>query len=212
MPISGSEINKKKKVKKRKHQKEVELKELNREWLKEAPYRRLTNDQYAFLELADFNGYMNILSISGKDIQSMGNDEIQYTLQGFLKWLTQFPHDFTIETTKLPTNTDSQVERMRYLLQEIRAKEKEEHNERKLNQLKDRESLLINAINNQLAVKKQIYNVEFILFLFGESKEKLIERTRKAKSYGGTNLVIKDISRSTKELILEQFNNMNEKF
>ena len=204
-------LKKKKKSKKEAGKLEKEMPELDNEWLRNAPYKRLTNDTDSFLELIDGYGYMNILTIVGKDIESMGNAEIQNTLVGFQEWLTKFSQDFTIEATKLPTNVDSQILDLKKHLEDVRSLMKDERRERIMAQLQDRERILLDAIQNETEVKKQIYNAEYILYIYGENREKLREYTRKAKSYGGNDVQIKDVERYVKEQIIEQFNNMNEK-
>ncbi|MCR1897179.1 hypothetical protein NSA02_10220 [Ligilactobacillus murinus] len=60
-------------------------------------------------------------------------------------------------------------------------------------------------------IQKQIYNSEFILFLYGKTVKELDDLVSKVMSYGNQDFVPKVISRSKKEQILEQINNMNEK-
>lgn len=59
-------------------------------------------------------------------------------------------------------------------------------------------------------IQKQIYNSEFILFLYGKTVKELDDLVSKAMSYGNQDFVPKVISRSKRQ-ILEQINNMNEK-
>ncbi|NBH42122.1 hypothetical protein D3Z31_11300, partial [Lactobacillus murinus] len=66
-------------------------------------------------------------------------------------------------------------------------------------------------IKTELMIQKQIYNSEFILFLYGKTVRELDDLVAKAMSYGNQDFVPKVISRSKKEQILEQINNMNEK-
>ena len=57
----------------------------------------------------------------------------------------------------------------------------------------------------------EVYNTEFILWLFAPSTSEMDELVRKAKTYGNNDFVPQDISVAKKEQIIKQYNNMNEK-
>ena len=79
-------------------------------WLKIAPYKRIIDNKGQYIELADDRGYMQIFEIPGKDIDGLGEEEKQNTLVNYNTWLVQFQYGFSIYTTKLPTNTQNQIE------------------------------------------------------------------------------------------------------
>lgn len=92
-----------------------------------------------------------------------------------------------------------------------KAKLKKTNNQRIRAQLQDQKQILEQNIKTELMIQKQIYNSEFILFLYGKTVKELDDLVSKAMSYGNQDFVPKVISRSKKEQILEQINNMNEK-
>jgi len=96
-------------------------------------------------------------------------------------------------------------------LNRTKAKLKKTNNQRVRAQLQDQKQILEQNIKTELMIQKQIYNSEFILFLYGKTVRELDDLVSKAMSYGNQDFVPKVISRSKKEQILEQINNMNEK-
>ncbi|MFP9032733.1 hypothetical protein [Enterococcus faecalis] len=48
-----------------------------------------------YLELKEY-GYLQMLEIQGKDLNSLGKAEVQRTLLNYYDWLTQFNSDWTI--------------------------------------------------------------------------------------------------------------------
>jgi hypothetical protein len=96
-------------------------------------------------------------------------------------------------------------------LNRTKAKLKKTNNQRIRAQLQDQKQILEQNIKTELMIQKQIYNSEFILFLYGKTVKELDDLVSKAMSYGNQDFVPKVISRSKKEQILEQINNMNEK-
>ncbi|MCW1013450.1 hypothetical protein OJ586_11900, partial [Streptococcus anginosus] len=57
-------------------------------------------------------------------------------------------------------------------------------NSKRYLQLEDREKLLQEQIQVEESIQKEIYNTEFILWLFASTTSELDELVRKAKSYG----------------------------
>ncbi|MEY8736923.1 hypothetical protein AB9M75_06725, partial [Lactobacillus sp. AN1001] len=78
-------------------------------------------------------------------------------------------------------------------------------------QLRDKKNILEQNIKTEVLIQKQIYNSEFILFLYGKTVKELDDIVNKAMNYGNQDFVPKMITRDKKEKILEQINNMNEK-
>lgn len=120
-------------------------------------------------------------------------------------------NDLEIYSTKLPTDTTRQVRYLTSCLNRTKAKLKKTNNQRIRAQLQDQKQILEQNIKTELMIQKQIYNSEFILFLYGKTVKELDDLVSKAMSYGNQDFVPKVISRSKKEQILEQINNMNEK-
>ncbi|MGX9845607.1 hypothetical protein ACR3IL_10025 [Streptococcus iniae] len=173
--------------------------------------KSIINNRQAYIQLVDY-GYLQLMEIPGKDIGSLSYNEIRRTIDNFEKWLSDFKTDIQIETTTLPTNTDTQIMDLRHHLSLVRQeKAKLLADSRRYLQLLDRESLLINEIQVEESIQQEIYNTEFILWLFAPTTTELDDLVRKAKSYGNNDFVPRDITRIKKEQIIKQFNNMNEK-
>ncbi|CQR25130.1 hypothetical protein BN1356_01472 [Streptococcus varani] len=173
--------------------------------------KSIIDNRQAYIQLVDY-GYLQLMEIPGKDLGSLSYNEIRRTIDNFEKWLTDFNADIQIETTTLPTNTDSQIMDLRHHLSLVRQeKAKLLPDSRRYLQLLDRENWLRNEIQVEENIQQEIYNTEFILWLFAPTTTELDDLVRKAKSYGNNDFVPRDITRVKKEQIIKQFNNMNEK-
>lgn len=168
-----------------------------------------TRDEH--IRLVDF-GYLQLLEIPGKDLGSLSHNEILRTINNFEKWLTDFNSNIQIETTTLPTNTDTQISDMKHWLMIVREEKSQvEAGSRHYHQLEDRESRLLDSIQTEENIQKEIYNAEFILWLFAPTTTELDDLVRRAQSYGNNDFVPQKTSRRKKEQIIKQYNNMNEK-
>ena len=173
--------------------------------------KSIINNHQAYIQLVDY-GYLQLMEIPGKDLGSLSYNEIRRTIDNFEKWLTDFNTDIQIETTTLPTNTDTQMMDLRHHLSLVRQeKAKLLPDSRRYLQLHDREMILINELQVEESIQQEIYNTEFILWLFAPTTSELDDLVRKAKSYGNNDFVPQEITRIKKEQIIKQFNNMNEK-
>lgn len=173
--------------------------------------KRIINNHKAYIELVDY-GYLQLMEISGKDLGSLSYNEIQRTLDNFEKWITDFNTNVQIEVTTLPTDTTTQIADLRHYLSLVRQeKAKLSPTSRRYQQLADREGLLINDLQVEESIQQEIYNTEFILWLFAPTTSDMDELVRKAKTYGNNDFVPQDISLAKKEQIIKQYNNMNEK-
>ena len=182
----------------------------NFSWVELTPIKRMQKDRRGYLELKD-GGYMQILEIQGKDLDSLSNAEVQRTLDNFLYWLSVFNEDVTFYTTKLPTDTGGQVAYLKQVLQAVRKEIKGCQNHRRLVQLRDREQLLRASIQTEEQIQQELYNVEFLLFLFAKTPDELDEIVRRAQTSGNRDFVPRVITRKKKIQLLKQFNNMNDK-
>lgn len=173
--------------------------------------KSILNTKDEHISLVDY-GYLQLLEIPGKDLGLLSHNEILRTIYNFEKWLTDFNSNIQIETTTLPTNTDSQIADMKRWLSIVREKKSlAEIGSRYYNQLDDREARLLDSIQTEENIQKEIYNAEFILWLFAPTTTELDDLVRRAQSYGNNDFVPQKISRRKKEQILKQYNNMNEK-
>lgn len=180
-------------------------------WLAIVPYKKIMNNRNQYIELSGDYGYLQLLEIPGKDITNLGKDEQQSILLNYHTWLVQFQYDFEIYTTKLPTDTKRQVAYLNSCLNLVRSQLKKTADPRLQAQLRDKKNILEQSIKTEVLIQKQIYNSEFILFLYGKTVKELDDIVSKAMNYGNQDFVPKMITREKKEKILEQINNMNEK-
>ena len=173
--------------------------------------KNIINNHKAYIELVDY-GYLQLMEISGKDLGSLSYNEVNRTLDNFEKWITDFNTNVQIEVTTLPTDTTTQIADLRHHLSLVRQeKAKLSPTSRRYYQLEDRERLLHNNMQVEESIQQEIYNTEFILWLFAPSTSEMDELVRKAKTYGNNDFVPQDISVAKKEQIIKQYNNMNEK-
>ena len=173
--------------------------------------KSIIDNKQGYIQLVDL-GYLQFMEISGKDLGSLSYNEIRRTLDNFENWLTKFNTDIQVEVTTLPTNTDTQITDLKHHLNKVRQeKAKLLPDSRRYHQLQDRELWLRQEIQIEESIQQEIYNTEFILWLFAPTTTELDELVRKAKSYGNSDFVPQDITRVKKIQILKQYNNMNEK-
>lgn len=173
--------------------------------------KKIIQNQKAYIELTDF-GYLQFMEIPGKDLGSLSYNEIRRTLDNFEKWLSDFNTDIQVETTTLPTNTDTQIMDLRRHLSLVRQeKGKLLPEDRRYHQLLDREEWLLAQIQTEENIQQEIYNTEFILWLFAPTTSELDELVRKAMTYGNNDFVPQPITMTKKIQIIKQYNNMNEK-
>lgn len=173
--------------------------------------KNIINNHKAYIELVDY-GYLQLMEISGKDLGSLSYNEVNRTLDNFEKWITDFNTNVQIEVTTLPTDTTTQIADLRHHLSLVRQeKAKLSPTSRRYYQLEDRERLLHNNMQVEESIQQEIYNTEFILWLFAPTTSEMDELVRKAKTYGNNDFVPQDISVAKKEQIIKQYNNMNEK-
>lgn len=183
---------------------------LKNEWVKISPIKRI-QEKYPFaIELVE-NGYLQLLEIRGKDLYSLGREEMNQTLIHYFHWITDFSYDWTIYATTLPTDTTPQITYLKKCLSQCRMQMKECKSQRKYAQLQDQERILRINIQTEEQIKKEIYNVEFILFLFAPTVKELNELVKKAQAYGNGDFVPMEIKWEKKLQILKQFFNMHDK-
>ena len=94
-----SEKKRTEKKQSRKDKKMTKLME-NYPWAELTPLKNIQADRHGYLGLKEY-GYMQILEVQGKDLDSLSNAEVKRTLENFLYWLSVFNDDVTFYTTKL---------------------------------------------------------------------------------------------------------------
>lgn len=181
------------------------------EWLRVAPYKRILKNKGEYIELSKDRGYMQILEITGKNLNGLSHEEQQSTLLNYHTWLVQFQASFEIYTTKLPTDTTQQIAYLKFCLANTDRLLKKITDRRIRDQLLDQKQILEQNIKTEVQIQKEIYNSEFLLFLFGQTIKELDDIVQKSMNYGNQDFVPKMITRKKKEEVLEQINNMNGK-
>lgn len=156
--------------------------------------------------------YMQILEIRGKDLYRISKSELDRTIANFEGWLNQVNFDTTFYTTKLPTDTSEQVIEMNRLRNEVRRELNNlERSEKELYQLQERQRLLENQLLAEEAVESELYNTEYLLFIFDDSIEGLQRKVNRVMTAGNNDFIPKLVSLEKKEQIYKQYNNQNEK-
>ena len=108
-----------------------------------------------------YSGYLQIMEVRGKDLNSLSDNERQRTIQNFRKWNSEITFDYMFESTTLPTDTSEQIIESRRILNEVRREmSKTGISENRMEQLKDRESILMQNILSEEAVEQELYNAE----------------------------------------------------
>lgn len=156
--------------------------------------------------------YMQIMEIRGKDLYRISPNELKRTIANFEMWLNQMNGDLTFETTKLPTDTSEQVVEINRLRHEVMLEQnKTDKSQKELYQLQERQRLLDNQLMAEEAVEAELYNTEYLLFLFDDTLEGLQRQVYRAMTSGNNDFVPKLVSAEKKAQIYKQYNNPNEK-
>lgn len=173
--------------------------------------KNIIPDKHSYIQLVEY-GYLQFMEIPGKDLGSLSYNEVMRTIDNFEKWLSKFNTNIQVETTTLPTNTDTQITDLRHHLSLVlEEKAKVSSDSRRYFQLIDREEQLMNQIQVEESIQQEIYNTEFILWLFAPTTTELDDLVRKAKTYGNNDFVPQEITYAKKIQVIKQYNNMNEK-
>lgn len=159
-----------------------------------------------------YAGYIQIMEIRGKDLGTLSNKEVDRTITNFAIWNSSLTFGYTFQTTKLPTDTTEQIIESRRILEDVK-KEMGEQNlsERRLAQLRERERGLMANIYYEEEVSRELYNAEFLLWLYADSIEELNQQVKAVQTSGNNDFVPFVVSAEKKKQILKQFNNQNEK-
>lgn len=161
-----------------------------------------------YIQLKD-DTYLELMEISGKDLDYLSESEVRRTLLNFETWLTNVYADIQVEATRLPTNTDPQIAHLRHHLEEVKMELGQANlSERRQKQLVDRQTLLETKIRIEEQIKQEIYNAEFILWLFAPTITDMDTIVRKVQTSGNQDLVPESIRLEKKKQLLTQFYNL----
>ncbi|HEL0588535.1 TPA: hypothetical protein TVJ95_001166 [Streptococcus equi subsp. zooepidemicus] len=172
--------------------------------------KRILSQPPHYIQLKD-DTYLELMEISGKDLDYLSESEIRRTLMNFETWLTSVHADIQVETTRLPTNTDPQIAHLRHHLEDVKmALGQPSLSERRQQQLLDRKQLLETKIRIEEQIKHEIYNAEFILWLFAPTITDMDTIVRKVQTSGNQDFVPEPIRLEKKKQLLTQFYNLSD--
>lgn len=202
MPISKLSQKEDKTVRK-------EKKENLTNFLEQTFYKRLNKTKTAELVLID-DTVIQMFRIEGTGASSVGYEEQRIILSYFYTFLSKNNEHLTIETTKLPVSTISQVSHLRKKLQIL--SQAHPTTERAQLQLEIKKDMLRKKIEKQKSLELLLSNIEYLLYLYGDTAKELREKSEQlvslARSY---RFNMQMLSPKEKELVLFQLNNLNTK-
>ena len=162
----------------------------------------LTNVRGAPISLSNGFGYMQNLRVQGKDVFSSSPAEKVEFISGYKQWLDAIDFDFTEITTRLPTDTRTQIlelkNKLEIVIQQLLLPNLDE---RVRVQLEIRRDGLINSIKVLEVVEREHFNTEFFITYHGRTLEELNYKTRVALS-ASTTFKPKMISVEKKEQLI----------
>jgi hypothetical protein len=169
----------------------------------------LTNVPNAPLALANGFGYMQILSIEGKDLYAASYSEQFEIVSGYKQWLDAMEFDFTELTTRLPTDLMFQIAELRELHEEvIQILLSPNMDERKRAQKEYRRDVLEHQIKILEIVARDHFNTEFFVMIHGRTLEELNFKVQTSNN-ASRAFRPRIVSVEKKEQIVRNLNNPN---
>ena len=172
-----------------------------------------------------YSGYVQIFEVFGQDIQAMSNEEQAAVKVGFTLFLSGTTFDMMLQTTKLPTDVSSQSNEFLRLLDEVKQEQNAPeliindgddldtiaNKERLIYQLRQREDILKTKYLVQQVVAINQQNIEFFIWVFGDTLAEIDSHTRTTLSIASSHgFAPKVVSVEKKEELLTQYYNFNE--
>lgn len=147
----------------------------------------LTNVGGAPIALSNGFGYMQILGVQGKDVFTSSPAEQVEFINGYKQWLDAIDFDVTEITTRLPTDTRTQILELKRKLEIVIPQLLlPDLDERVRVQLEMRRDGLTNSIKVLEIVEREHFNTEFFIAFYGRTLEELNYKTRVALSASTT--------------------------
>ncbi|MEY8537354.1 hypothetical protein AALM99_02680 [Lactococcus muris] len=172
-------------------------------------YKRLNKTKEAELILVD-DTVLQMFRIEGTGASSVSYEEQRMILSYFYTFLSKTNEHFTIETTKLPVSTASQVAHLRRKLRNLTSLKPT--SERGHLQLEIKKNMIRAKIEKQKELEERLSNIEYLLFLYAETPRELHKKSKQlvslARSY---RFHLSMLNPKEKELVLFQLNNLNTK-
>lgn len=161
------------------------------------------------LRLADENGdktgYMEMLSIEGKDLDfvyGIGSDGAGRIIQDYHTLLNTYLDDFDIIITKMPANTMIQQRSWINIRDQVSTELQNETDVRKRTQLQHRYQIADEQIGRLKIVQDSVAHQAYTVFLYGKTPSETRELRDKFMGSGGRAINTKRISLDQKKHLL----------
>lgn len=194
--IGFGKIRKNKKMKQSSDEKDNNVKEKRKKVYSRVPeiidFLRMEDDH-----IVTKNGVMDILQISGIDIDSLNEQDLMSMVYQVLRFLRSYSDDIKVNSLNFPANTSVQ--------QEYWQKKREENSNPSLLKFIDRKLFELKFLEEERT------NREFFLFIYADDKELLSERRRMAINQFKSSFPLTKLSNEKKRSVLFMLNNPNSK-
>lgn len=178
--------------------------------LKLLDYKGFTPDVHHFIVLKDSSdGYVEMLTIRGQNVDSMGRNQQVHMISGFQDYLRAYLEDQKIIISPFPANTTKQQAFQSASYAAVMNRLKSTRDARKQQQLRTRLRYINDQLQRNIQVEHELDNLEYILLLFGKTITRLNDLKSNARNWGNQSIVIEEMEQEQKEQVLFRINNMN---
>jgi hypothetical protein len=173
-------------------------------------YKQITNDPDHLIQLKESqDGWADLLTVRGQGVGTMSMNQQGNLIQGFYHFLQAYLEDVTFIISPFPVDTGRQQAFWGRRYERITQQIAREQNPRRRLQLQMQQRYIRDKQRTNIEVEKQLVSEEFIIVLFGKDKHTLRQNRQAAIQYGGSSLILEEISLEKKEETLFQINNLN---
>lgn len=173
-------------------------------------YKSITKDNDHFIVLKEVaDGYADLLSIRGQGVFSLSGQEQARIINGYHVFLQRMLDDFKIIISPFPADTLKQQRYWAKQWQMVNKQISQETNPRRRNQLLTRRRYIEVKQQQNTDVNRKLVSKEYVLVLFGKSKQNLRDLREMAIGWGGQALNLEVLSLAKKEELLRRINNLN---
>ena len=174
------------------------------------PYRRISNDRDALIELkSDKDGYVDLLTIRGQGVLTMTHNAQSELITGFYHFLQAYVEDFKFIISPFPVDTSEQRRYWGERYARVQNLIRQEHDPRRQAQLRAQLRYISDKQNTNMLVEKKLVSEEFVLVIFGKTKSQIRQYRQAAINFGGKALIVEEMPRRKKEETLFRINNLN---
>lgn len=173
-------------------------------------YKNITKDADHFVVLTEeADGYVELLSIRGQGVFSLSAGEQERIINGYHIFLQRMLDDIKIIISPFPADTLKQQRYWSEQWQHVNKKIAKEIDTRRRQQLLTRRRYIEIKQKQNLDVNHKLVSKEYILLLFGKTKQNLRDLRELAISWGGQSLNLEPLTLAKKEELLRRINNLN---